>query len=191
MKVRRGGEDIRIENLIISKPTQADIKAAYRVFEASIPDAYEKEGLGLLKEDIHREIEHKKHLLDASMSSTDSKPYFLLAKHEETVVGTISFAPCSEDIKKCIGNQFDGISELGSLYILPSFQGQGAGSALIHTLLTYLSEQGIEQFCLDSGYKRAQKKWLRKFGEPYKVVKDYWGPGFDHMIWLCKVHDVN
>lgn len=177
--------------MILINPAQADIKAAYRVFEASIPDAYEKEGLGHLKEDIHREIEHKKHLLDDSMSSPNSKPYVLLAKHEETVVGTISFGPCGEDIKKCTGNQLDRIGELGSLYVLPSFQGQGVGSALIHTLLTYLSEQGIEQFCLDSGYKRAQKKWLRKFGEPYKVVKDYWGPGFDHMIWLCKVHDVN
>ena len=144
-----------------------------------------------MKEDIHREIEHKKHLLDASMNPTDSKPYFLLAKLEETVVGTISFGPCGEDIKKCTENQLDGIGELGSLYVLPSFQGQGVGSALIHALVTYLSEQKIEQFCLDSGYKRAQKRWLRKFGEPYKVVKDYWGPGFDHMIWLCKAQGVN
>jgi hypothetical protein len=21
------------------------------------------------------------------------------------------------------------------------------------------------------------------------VVKDYWGPDYDHMIWLCKVSD--
>jgi len=61
------------------------------------------------------------------------------------------------------------------------------GSALINAMVAHLYKQGLDQFCLDSGYKRAQKRWLRKFGEPYKVVKDYWGPDIDNMIWLCKV----
>jgi GNAT superfamily N-acetyltransferase len=81
------------------------------------------------------------------------------------------------------------VGELGSLYVLPSYQGLGVGSTLIKELMAYLSKQGIEQFCLDSGYQRAQVKWLRKFGEPYKVVKDYWGPDSVHMVWLCKVSD--
>ena len=79
--------------------------------------------------------------------------------------------------------------QLGSLFVLPRYQGQGVGSALISAMVAHLYKQGIEQFFLDSGYKLAQKRWLRKFGEPYKVVKDYWGPDYDHMIWLCKVID--
>jgi GNAT superfamily N-acetyltransferase len=132
---------------------------------------------------------HKKHLLDASLGLTASDVYFLIAKLDDTVVGTISFGPCGEDIKKCTENQLDNIGELGSLYVLPRHQGQGVGSLLINAIVAHLYEQGIDQFCLDSGYKRAQKRWLRKFGEPYKVVKDYWGPDYDHMIWLCKVSD--
>lgn len=175
--------------LRISNSTQDDIKSVCQVFETSIPDAFEKEELGLLKENIHREIEHKKHLLDSSLNFTGSSTYFLIAKLDETVVGTISFGSCGEDIKKCTDNQLDDIGEMGSLYILPDYQDQGVGSELINAMVAYLSKQGIYQFCLDSGYKRAQKRWLRKFGEPYKVVKDYWGPDFDHMIWLCKVKD--
>jgi GNAT superfamily N-acetyltransferase len=128
-------------------------------------------------------------LLDVSLGLTDSNVYFLIAKLDDTVVGTISFGPCGEDIKKCTENLLDNVGELGSLYVLPCHQGQGVGSLLINAIVAHLYEQGIDQFCLDSGYKRAQKRWLRKFGEPYKVVKDYWGPDYDHMIWLCKVSD--
>lgn len=177
-----------IHNLIISSPTQADLKSAYQVFDASIPEAFEKEGLGHLQEDIAREIEHKKHMLDESMNLT-TDIYFLMAKLDQTVVGTISYGPCGEEIKKCTNNQLVNIGELGSLFVLPHYQGQGIGSELIHAMVASLSERKIDQFCLDSGYGHAQKRWLRKFGEPFKVAKDFWGPNLDHMIWLCKVID--
>ncbi|WP_410513133.1 GNAT family N-acetyltransferase [Paenibacillus sp. BR2-3] len=176
-------------NLKISNPTQSDMASACNLFEASISDAFEKEGLGLLIDDIQKEIEHKKHLLHTSLNLADSDTYFLVAKINRAIVGTISFGPCGEDIRSCTENQLDDVGELGSVYVLPSYQGQGVGSALIKDMATYLKQQGIDQFCLDSGYKRAQKRWLRKFGEPYKVVKDYWGPNSVHMVWLCKVTD--
>lgn len=178
-----------IHNLVISYPTQADAKSAYQVFEISISDAFEKEGLGHLEEEIHSEVIHKKHLLDSYLELLDSNLNFLIAKLDDRVVGTISFGPCGVDIKKCTENQLENIGELGSLYILPDYQGQGVGSTLIIAMIRHLEKQGIEQFCLDSGYKRAQKRWVRKFGTPYKVVKDYWGPGSDHMIWLCSIKD--
>lgn len=178
-----------VNGIIISNPARTDIKSAYQVFEISIPDAFDKEGLGSLKEDIQREVEYKKYLLDASFNMAGSDIYFKIAKLEDTVIGTISFGPCGEDIKKCTESELDEVGEIGSLYILPSYQCQGIGSALIHAMARHLYKQGIYKFCLDSGYKSAQKRWLRKFGEPYKVVKDYWGKGSDHMIWLCKVLD--
>lgn len=81
------------------------------------------------------------------------------------------------------------IGEVGGLFVLPSYQGQGIGSALIQAMVEHNAVMGRGQFCLDSGYKQAQKRWLRKFGAPYKVVKDYWGQGLDHMIWLYNVSD--
>lgn len=178
-----------INGIVISNPTRVDIQSAYEVFEKSISDAFAKEGLEHLKEEMTGEIEHKKHLLNLALELPDSDIYFLIAKLDETVVGTISFGPCGEAIKECTKNQLKGVGELGSLYVLPSYQGQGVGSALIKALVTHIHDQGTNQFCLDSGYKRAQKRWVEKFGNPYKVVKDYWGLGVDHMIWLCKVLD--
>ncbi|MDV4151337.1 GNAT family N-acetyltransferase [Clostridium sp. AL.422] len=176
-----------INNLTIIRPTKDDLKSTYSVFEESITDAFEKEGLGHLKEDILSEIEYKKYLINCSVDSLDPDTYFFIAKIDDNVIGTISFGPCGNDIKKCTNNELDAIGELGSLYVLPDYQGKGVGSALIHTMIEYIHKLGIEEFCLDSGYRRAQKRWLRKFGEPYKIVKNYWGENNDHMIWGCKV----
>lgn len=178
-----------IHDLLISRLTHDDLEMTYQLFEIAVPDAFEKEGLGFLKEDINAEVIHKRHLLDTSLDQQESDINFLIAKLDGKVVGAISFAPCGEDIKKCTENELQSVGELGSLFVLPSHQDKGIGSALISAMMEQLHKQGIDQFCLDSGYKRAQKRWLRKFGMPYKVAKDYWGPEADHMIWLCKVSD--
>mgnify|MGYP005848399075 CR=1 FL=1 len=179
-----------MNGLLIRKPTQPDLQSVHHVFERTIPDAFEKEGLGFWHDFIHREIMYKKCLLNASFDLSGSDTNFLIAEADETVIGTISFGNCGEVIKKSTESQFHSIGELGSLYVLPLHQGQGVGSALINAMVEHVSEQGMEQFWLDSGYRHAQKRWLKKFGLPYKVMKNYWGPELDHMIWLCKVSDL-
>lgn len=77
-----------------------------------------------------------------SLDTTTAEPYFLLAKIEEQVVGTISFGACGEDIQTCTDHQLDEIGELGSLYIMPSYQGQGVGSALIKEMMIFLKSKG-------------------------------------------------
>jgi GNAT superfamily N-acetyltransferase len=178
-----------MKDLLITKPTKKDLKSAYAVFETTIPDIFEKEGIGHLKEEILKEIAYKKHIITDSLENTDSDFVFLVAKMDDKVIGTISFGPCGNETKKCTNHQLDAIGELGSLYVLPHFQGKGVGSALIQSMIMFLHELGVEQFCLDSGFKSTQKRWLRKFGEPYKIAKDYWGEGSDHMVWLCQVTD--
>ncbi|MGG6311825.1 GNAT family N-acetyltransferase [Paenibacillus macerans] len=178
-----------IDGITIAPLVPADREAVCRVFELAIPDAFAREGLGDLEEEIHGEIGHKQKMLNSALASANAGVRFLIAKAEGEVVGTISFGPCGKEIRECTHQALDDVGELGSLYILPSYQGQGLGSALIKALATQLHRQGIKRFCLDSGYRRAQQRWLRKFGEPYTVGKDYWGPGHDHMVWLCNVKD--
>lgn len=177
-------DTVKIEKLMLE-----DLKSAEIVFETAIPDAFVKEGLTLMDEDIRNEISNKKQMLVRSLEDPKAELRFLVAKLDDQVIGTISFGPCGSDILKCTDNELSEIGELGSLYILPDFQNQSVGSNLIQAMLQILHKNDISQFCLDSGYKRAQKRWIRKFGEPYKVVNDYWGPGFEHMIWLCQVDD--
>lgn len=176
-------------DIVIYPLCQADRSGAFKVFEESITDAFEKEGLGSFKESIASEIAHKKNLLDASLGSSGSDPFFLIAKAEGTVIGTISYGKSGPFITGYTEAEIHTIGELGSLYILPEYQDCGVGSALIHAMAEHLYKCGFEHFCLDSGYKRAQKRWLRKFGDPFKVVKDFWGPGSNHYIWVCKTVD--
>ena len=178
----------RSSDLAVGAPSEDEKLFIFHVFEAVIRDAFEKEGLGHLEKDITEEILHKKRMLEEAMNG-QSPVFFLVARWKGQVIGTISFGPCGEIIRSCTDGALEDIGELGSLFVLPEMQNQGIGSKLIHVMVHALQRKGIENFCLDSGYKRAQKRWVRKFGEPYSTVKDYWGAGSDHMIWLCHVKD--
>ena len=146
-----------LNQLIIERPTKKDIRSIHNVFEKTITNAFEKEGLSFLKDDILTEIENKKQLLNLALTSNEASVYFLVAKIKEEIIGTISFSPCNNDIKKFTHNQINNVGELGSLYVLPHYQDKGIASALIHALIDYLHMVGVQQFCLDSGYRQAQK----------------------------------
>lgn len=170
----------------IVRLTEHDLIGANRVFEITIRDAFDKQGIGHLEEGISGEISVKARMMRDSLDNKGGT-IFYVARMQDQVIGTISYGPSGEIIKECTKNELETVGELGSLYVLPEFQDQSIGSLLINTLIRELYSNGIEKFCLDSGYKRAQKKWVHKFGEPYMIVKDYWSEGSDHMIWLCSV----
>lgn len=176
-----------MDGFSIVKRAKSDLESGYDLFQRTIRDAFEQEGLGDLEAEIAAEIECKQTLLRCALENPEPDVHFLVAKIDDTVIGTVSYGPCGKDIRRCTKNQLKEIGELGSLYVLPEYQGRGVGSALIEAMIRYLHELGIEYFCLDSGYKHAQGKWLRKFGAPFIVAKDYWGQGGDHIVWLCKV----
>ena len=178
-----------MKGLSIVTPTQDHLQSAFRVFEASIADAFEQEGLGHLKDDIRKEIEFKQMLLSRAVENPESGYLFLIAVLNGEVVGTVSFGPCGDDVKRCTNNQLADVGELGSLYVLPAYQGRGVGTALIQAMMNHLEKLGVEFFSLDCGLKRAQKIWVHKFGEPYVIAQDYWGQDAHHMVWLCRVSD--
>lgn len=172
----------------ITELTSADLPGADCVFEAAITDAFIQEGISELVADCRQEIAAKSALVRQALGA-DANVFFLVAKVEGQVAGTISFGPCGQEIREITGHELDEVGELGSLYILPEHQGRGIGSGLIREMADALRSRGIERFCLDSGYKKAQKRWQRKFGMPYTIAEDFWGPESPHMIWLCHVAD--
>lgn len=177
------------KEITIRNARPSDAEHACRVFDLAIPEAFEQEGLGHLTEDIAHELAEKRRVLQACLKEDSTSYWFLVALHRENIVGTISYGPCCEDILNCTENALRNVGELGSLYIMPEYQGQGIGSALIRAAVNRMAGDGIQRFSLDSGYRIAQQKWLNKFGKPYAVVPDYWGPGSVHMVWLCEVED--
>lgn len=179
----------RPKSLLIGSLTADDIPEVNRIFAEAITGAFAREDLGHLQEEIGQEVRHKQELAAASLQPGGSDTEFLVARVHGRAAGTVSFGPCGEEIRICTAHELDEIGELGSLYVQPDLQGQGIGSALIEAMLSALAARGIASFCLDSGYRSAQQRWCRKFGQPYKVVEDYWGPGSPHMVWLCQVNE--
>lgn len=175
-----------MDGLRIERPVSADLHSIDVVYEQAISLAFADEGFS---EEAAEEIEYKKSLVRKSIAVSDADTVFMVAKLDGKVIGTISFGPCGDYIKECTNGVLNDVGELGGLYVLPSYQGQGVGSALIRAMIQHLDSIGVQQFCLDCGLKAAQKKWRRKFGTPYMIAKDYWGEGADHLIWLCYVVD--
>lgn len=166
-----------------------DIDELLLLFKETITDAFDKEGISEDKEGLRQELEEKELRLKEDLQSNGEKRFFLIASHGNKIVGTASFGPCSKLIEECSEGRLKGVGEIGSLYILPEYQNKGIGSLLINSLLMLMLSRSIEEFCLDSGYKRAIKIWRKRFGEPSIVVKNHWGEGFDHLIWHCQLRD--
>ncbi len=174
----------------IRKLTKSDLISSFRLYETTIPVAFHSENLGHLMDEIGKEIEHKKTMLQSSLSTENSDLFFMVAIEDETVIGAISYGLPGNEIRQCMDETLTGINEVGSLYVLPNKQNQGVGSDLIEAMKQELNRLGIDTFCLDSGYKQAQRKWLVKFGTPHKIVKDFWGENQDHYIWIGKTNKV-
>lgn len=175
-------------HMTISKPSLKDIPFLDEFFEFILTDTFERNGYMDLIDLRDSEIELKKEMFRRSLEVDVSEHFFLVAKGEEgAVLGTISVGPANEDIIHCTNNAYEGLLEIGSLFIHPAYQKQGIASCLIHEVEAILLAQGINSYCLDSGYQLAQKTWTQKFGKPQYLIKDHWGEGADHMIWKVEI----
>src|SRR5690554_3667001 len=143
----------RIQGLKVERPVPDDLDSAYRVFEESIALAFEEEGIS---HDAPAEIEYKQQLIRSSVLEDTYDFVFFVAKLGDAVIGTISYGFCGDDIRRCLGEELEDLGELGSIYVLPGFQGRGVASALIAAMLEYLQSRGVRRFYLDCGLKAAQ-----------------------------------
>lgn len=176
------------QNITISKPALQEISPLDEFFQFILTDTFDRNGYDDLTELRDSEIQLKKEMLRGSLESDFSEHFFLIAKLEDgTVVGTISVGPANEDIIECTNHAYEGLLEIGSLFIHPDYQKQGIASRLILEVEKILLAQGIKSYCLDSGYQMAQKTWTQKFGSPQYLIKDHWGEGADHMIWKVEI----
>ncbi len=176
----------------IARPNPLDIPEIEAFFEFILTDTFERNGYFDLSALKDSEIKLKKEMIRMDLLTENPEHFFLVAKMEDgTIVGTIATGPANEDILECTQNAYEGIPEIGTLFIHPEYQKQGLGSEMIKEIEKYLQLKGHESYCLDSGYKLAQKTWTQKFGEPQYLIKDHWGEGADHMIWKVKIRSTS
>ncbi|MDF2789733.1 MAG: hypothetical protein K0S80_2831 [Neobacillus sp.] len=167
-----------------------DIKELNQFFRIVITETFRREGLMGLIDDIEAEIDSKNNYLQMDLDSNGEKRYFLIALAENKIIGTIEYGPASELIQDCTNGKLGNHVEVGTVFVHPEYQRQGVGNKLLAEMLYTLKAQGIVEFCLDSGYKNAQTIWIKKFGEPDYLLKNYWGQGQDHMIWKIPTNGV-
>lgn len=167
----------------IRRPRIEDRQALNQFFRLMITDTYAKEGLAELTDDIEDEIATKEKYLEYDLNSSGENRYFLLACQDNKIIGTIEYGAPNELIDRFSAGALKSLVEVGTVFVHPDHQGQGIVNILLDAIYLALASKGIQEFCLDSGYRRAQKIWKKKFGEPAYLIKDYWSEGFDHMIW--------
>ncbi len=176
---------------MIRSVTKSDVAALATLFEYTIADAFSKEGYAVetpeISAEIQKELSNKLTAVSRHLAEEDAKWRYLVAEEEGAVIGAIAFGPVGDMTRRFVGADFHSEGELGSMYVHPLFQGKGVSKALIEALVSQLKGSGVRLVSFDSGYKAAQKKWQRKFGDPYMVVPNYWDEGTDHMIWLVDI----
>ncbi|TPV42243.1 GNAT family N-acetyltransferase [Bacillus dicomae] len=178
-------------NVEIRRPNSDDLEELHLFFRIVITNTFKEERLSHLLDDIENEINTKKRYLKNDFDSNGENRYFLLAidTNNDKIIGTIEIGLASTLINSCTGGVLKDLYEIGTVFILPEYQRKGIGSLLLNAMFLTLLSKGITEFCLDSGYKKAQSIWKKKFGEPNYVLKDYWGESSDHMIWKKSLHD--
>lgn len=132
------GEVSILGSLCITPLAPEDIPSVSNLFKVTIADAFEREGLGHLQADIRQEITAKIRKANDSLNPLETDVYFWVARADGIIIGTVSYAPCGEDIRNCTDNRLSAVGELGSLYVLPGNQGKGVGSALIDEVMGFL-----------------------------------------------------
>lgn len=176
-------------NLEITRPQVEDTEAINEFFRTILTDTFEKNDISKLKDLLEEEIECKKDYLQQDLKSGGRDRYFLIAKDEGRVISTIEYGHPNEVIMDCTKGEYKDIVEIGTVFVHPQYQNKGIGSMMLKLMFDELRNQGMNEFCLDSGYKKAQVTWTKKFGTPAYTLKDFWGEGADHMIWRVNIEN--
>ncbi|HAS73409.1 MAG TPA: hypothetical protein DCS67_04635 [Clostridiales bacterium UBA8960] len=171
----------------IASPAPSDQAEIDHLIETVLKDNWIKNDLMAFEDGLDEEIQTKKGYLNAYVKGADDARTFLMAKLHGDIVGIIEHGPVSDTIKDCKDEALNLLQEVGTVFVLPEYQGIGLGKRLMTAITDKLIELGETAFCIDSGYKTAQPIWTHLYGAPYYLMKDYWGPGGDHMVWKVKI----
>lgn len=170
-------------NVEIRRPTFDDRDTLHELFRRVITDTFEKENLAHLVEDREGEIRAKMNFLQRDYESQGTERFFWLAVMNDQIIGTIEYGPSSNLIHTLSDGTLKNVAEVGTVLVLPNYQHRGIGKLLFNKILITLRNRGMDEFCLDCGYRRAQRYWKKRLGDPDYLFENYWGEGNDHMIW--------
>jgi GNAT superfamily N-acetyltransferase len=176
-------------NVVLRRPKQADVEALSQFFDYVIRDTFKNEEIDA-EALMLNEIEEKQAFLLEDIKTHGQERFFLIAEYKEKIVGTVCISKSNPLIHEAAGETLKQVKEIGTVLVHPAYQARGIGMKLMNAIYLVLLARGETSFCLDSGYKRAQKIWTRKIGKPQYVDLNRWGEGNAHMVWHVSLDSV-
>ena len=176
--------------LIARRPRIQDLTEISKIFRLAVKGNFAADiRLKEIEKEADKLISDLINNVQFDLNNDGTSEFHLVAISKDKIIGIIAYGKANSTIVEHLDIDFEGVHEIKSVYIHPDFQGNGAGSFLFEKILNELKNKKTTKFCLDSGFKNAQKYWTKKLGEPKKIVSDYWTIGVDHMIWLNELEN--
>jgi len=162
----------------------SDIFETERFLRKTIRFAFEQDGIGDQENNILSEITSKTQLLRQAVETNHEQIHFWCARIGREIAGTIALIPPENLILEYLDIVPEKVPEISTVYVHPEYQRQGIGTKMFHAVLDLLQQRRFTRFCLDCGYQKSQEFWIHRLGSPDVTLKNYWGPGINHMIWI-------
>lgn len=134
---------------------------------------------------LDEEIIHQQKRLESFQKS--GEPSFLVAKYEGKIVGTIAYGKPEDTMLEGVkrlnpGNKaIPSLVEIKSLYVKPTLQRQGVGSALLQELFKEIHKTSHTHIAAFTGFSSGKAFWEKHFGEAAVVLEQYDG---EETLWV-------
>jgi len=156
---------------------EEDLPQIDMILEAWVRDP----GTGVI---IQREVDEVLERIRQGIDNPENGTNVVAEDLQGRVIGVMGIYPVDPEMQQYVTT--DNPREINNAYVADDVRGSGAGKSLVKKLESIGLQRGYKELVLNSGprYKETGWEfWKRVYGEPVDVAKDYYGPGYDAMVW--------
>ncbi len=122
--------------------------------------------------------------VEESIKDANGRKYVVAEDTDGSVVGMMGLDTPGQAMRALAASE--NPAELINAYISPAARGAGVGKALVTQLEGIARTSGKTELLVNSGPRYRETGWgfwTKMFGEPASALVDYYGPGYDAMVW--------
>lgn len=122
--------------------------------------------------------------VEASVNGTNSRTYMIATTNKGQVLGMMGMV--EPDAEMRVHARTARPVELINAYVDPQQRGTGAGKLLAQQLEALAIARSYTELVVNSGPRYSDTGWpfwIRRFGQPLTIMKDFYGPGGDTPFW--------
>ncbi len=173
--------DIQIEKLRVE-----EVEEVFSLVQRVIEDSFVWEGFNDMgMTDVYDiELQIQKDRIEEYKKT--GMPYFLVAKEDGKIVGTIAYMHPGKAVQMALdeqNKQSESVVEVIASYVDPALQRKGIGAQLLSKLLEELQKTAYVSYAVSTGYKKGMLFWQKQLGDADVVLKGYYG-SIDCFVWI-------